>query len=147
MNPSRARRHRAQAGTTLIELLVAMVIIGVALVLVVGMFSTGVIDSNLAKRDTGAQAAAQYELDRIDAAQYSANPAAYSECFAADGSSGPTVVGFRGACPGAARIRADVSVAQVTVNGVALQQWTIQTEVWPGATPIGTSLSLYKVNR
>jgi hypothetical protein len=57
------------------------------------------------------------------------------------------VVGFRGACPSAARIRADVSVAQVTVNGVALQQWTIRIAVWPGAAPIGTSLSLYKVNR
>jgi prepilin-type N-terminal cleavage/methylation domain-containing protein len=147
MTAIRARRRRAQAGTTLIELLVATVIIGVALVLVVGMFSTGVIDSNLAKRDTGAQAATQYEVDRIDAAQYSANANSYSECFAADGSGAPTVVGFRGACPSAARIRADVSVAQVTVNGVALQQWTIRIAVWPGAAPIGTSLSLYKVNR
>lgn len=147
MTDWRARRRRAQSGTTLIELLVATVIIGVALVLVVGTFSTGVIDSNLAKRDTGAQAAAQYEVDRIDAAQYSANPASYSECFAADGSASPTVVAFKGACPGAARIRADVSVAPVTVNGVALQQWTIQIDVWPGATSIGTSLSLYKVNR
>jgi prepilin-type N-terminal cleavage/methylation domain-containing protein len=147
MTASRARRRRAQAGTTLIELLVATVIIGVALVLIVGMFSTGVIDSNLAKRDTGAQAATQYEVDRIDAAQYSGNPASYSECFAADGSGGPTVVAFKGACPNAARIRADVSVAPVTVNGVALQQWTIQIDVWPGATPIGTNLSVYKVNR
>lgn len=147
MTASRARRRRAQAGTTLIELLVATVIIGVALVLVVGMFSTGVIDSNLAKRDTGAQAASQYEIDKIDAMQYIANAASYSECFAADGSGGPAVVAFKGACPSAARIRADVSAAQVNVNGVALQQWTIQIDVWPGATPIGTSLSLYKVNR
>jgi Tfp pilus assembly protein PilV len=147
MTVRRALRHRAQAGTTLIELLVSTVIIGVALVLLVGMFSTGVIDSNLAKRDTGAQAATQYEVDRIDAAAYSANPTSYSECFAADGSGGPTVVGFKAACPSAARIRADVSAAQVNVNGVAVQQWTIRVDVWPGATAIGTSLSLYKVNR
>jgi Tfp pilus assembly protein PilV len=147
MTPSRARRHRAQAGTTLIELLVSTVIIGVALVLLVGMFSTGVIDSNLAKRDTGAQAAEQYEVDKIGATQYSANAGSYSECFAADGSGGPTVVGFQGACPSAARIRADVSVSQVNVNGVALQQWTIQVKVWPTRAAIGASLSVYKVNQ
>ena len=144
MTPSRSRRHRAQAGTTLIELLVSTVIIGVALVLLVGMFSTGVIDSNLAKRDTGAQAAQQYEVDRIGAAQYSVNAVSYSECFAADGSIAPSVVGFQGACPNASRIRADVSVSQVTVNGVALQQWTIQVKTWPSGAPIGASLSLYK---
>ncbi len=147
MTRSRRIRHRAQAGTTLIELLVSTVIIGVALVLLVGMFSTGVIDSNLAKRDTGAQAAEQYEVDKIDAAQYSVNASSYSECFAADGSGGPAVIAFRGACSNAARIRADVSVSQVNVNGVAVQQWTIGVKTWPDGTAIGAAISVYKVDR
>jgi Tfp pilus assembly protein PilV len=144
MTPSRSRRHRAQAGTTLIELLVSTVIIGLALVLLVGMFSTGVIDSNLAKRETGAQAAGQYEIEKIDAKQ--ANPNGYSECFASDGSSGPTMVGYGGNCPPSARIRADVSAAPVQLNGVNLEQWTIQVNTWPAPAPIGSRLSIYKVN-
>lgn len=144
MTPSRSRRHRAQAGTTLIELLVATVIIGLALVLLVGMFSTGVIDSNLAKRETGAQAATQYEVAKIDAKQ--ANSNAYSECFASDGSSSPTVVGYRGSCPSSSRVRADVTAAQVQLNGVNLEQWTIQINSWPAPAPIGSRLSIYQVN-
>jgi Tfp pilus assembly protein PilV len=144
MTPSRSRRHRAQAGTTLIELLVSTVIIGVALVLLVGMFSTGVIDSSLAKRETGAQAASQYEIDKIDANQ--ADAAGFSECFASDGSSSPTVVAYRGNCPNSARIRADVSAAPVQLNGVNLEQWTIQVDTWPAPAPIGSRISIYKVN-
>ncbi len=144
MTPSRSRRHRAQAGTTLIELLVTTVIIGVALVLLVGMFSTGVIDSNLAKRETGAQAATQYEVAKIDAKQADLN--GYSECFASDGSSSPTVVGYRGNCPSSSRVRADVSAAAVQPGGVNLEQWTIQVETWPAPAPIGKSLSIYQVN-
>lgn len=142
--PSRSKRHRAQAGTTLIELLVSTVIIGVALVLLVGMFSTGVIESNLAKRQSGAQAAIQYEVEKIGAMQYSASPSGYSECFASDGSSSPTVVSYQGICPSTARIRADVSAAQLSVN---LQQWTIQISTWPTPALVGNPLSVLKANR
>lgn len=144
MTPSRSRRRRAQAGTTLIELLVSTVIIGFALVLLVGMFSTGVIDSNNAKRETGAQSATQYEVAKIDAKQ--ADPNGYSECFASDGTSSPTVVAYRGNCPGSSRIRADVNAAAVQLNGVNLEQWTIQVSTWPAPATIGKSLSIYQVN-
>jgi Tfp pilus assembly protein PilV len=140
----RSSRHRAQSGTTLIELLVSTVIIGVALVLLVGMFSTGVIDSNLSKRQTAAQAATQYEEERIGAMQYSASPASYSECFASDGSGNPSVVSYLGSCTGSAKIRADVNATQLPGS---LQQWTIQIRTWPAPAPVGTSVSIYKVNR
>ncbi|MFI4972600.1 MAG: prepilin-type N-terminal cleavage/methylation domain-containing protein [Hyphomicrobiales bacterium] len=140
----RSRRHRAQSGTTLIELLVSTVIIGVALVILVGMFSTGVIDSNLSKRQTAAQAATQYEEESIGAMPYKANPASYSECFASDGTGNPSVVGYLGSCTGSAKIRADVSAEQLPGN---LQQWTIQIRTWPAPAPVGNPVSVYKVNR
>ncbi len=140
----RSRRHRAQSGTTLIELLVSTVIIGVALVILVGMFSTGVIDSNLSKRQTAAQAATQYEEESIGAMAYKANPASYSECFASDGTGNPSVVGYLGSCTGSAKIRADVSAEQLPGN---LQQWTIQIRTWPAPAPVGIPVSVYKVNR
>jgi prepilin-type N-terminal cleavage/methylation domain-containing protein len=140
----RSRRHRAQSGTTLIELLVSTVIIGVALVILVGMFSTGVIDSNLSKRQTAAQAATQYEEESIGAMLYKANPASYSECFASDGTGNPSVVGYLGSCTGSAKIRADVSAEQLPGS---LQQWTIQIRTWPAPAPVGNPVSVYKVNR
>ncbi|MGA7913110.1 MAG: type II secretion system protein [Candidatus Dormiibacterota bacterium] len=140
----RSRRHRAQSGTTLIELLVSTVIIGVALVILVGMFSTGVIDSNLSKRQTAAQAATQYEEESIGAMPYKANPASYSECFASDGTGNPSVVGYLGSCTGSAKIRADVSAEQLPGN---LQQWTIQIRTWPAPAPVGIPVSVYKVDR
>lgn len=144
MTSSRSQRHRAQSGTTLIELLVSTVIIGVALVLLVGMFSTGVIDSNLAKQQTAAQAATQYEEEKIGAMQFSSSPSGYSECFASNGTGNPTVVAYRASCTGSARIRADVGATQLQGN---LQQWTILINSWPDPAPIGKAVSIYKVDR
>ena len=141
---SRAQRHRAQAGTTLIELLVSTLIIGLAVVLLVGLFSSGVVDSKLASRDAAAQAATEYELDSIGAMQFSANPTSYSECFPSDGSSSPSVVAYLGSCPGQARIRADVNPSTLQPN---LQQWTVTIDSWPSASQIGRPVSTYKVNR
>jgi Tfp pilus assembly protein PilV len=141
---SRSKRHRAQAGTTLIELLVSTLIIGLAVVLLVGLFSTGVIDSKLASRDVAAQTATEYELEKIGSMQYSASPTSYSECFTSDGSSSPSVVPFQGGCPASARIRANVSPS--VVQG-ALQQWTVTINSWPDASQIGKPVSTYKVNR
>jgi prepilin-type N-terminal cleavage/methylation domain-containing protein len=143
VTPDRAKRHRAQAGTTLIELLVATVIIGVALVLLVGLFSTGAIDSRLAAHYTAAEAAVSYEIEKIGAMQYSTSPSGYSECFASDGT-GPTVVSYQGSCSGAAGLRADVSPSQPQDSP---QTWTIQINSWPAPAPIGTAVSIYKVNR
>jgi Tfp pilus assembly protein PilV len=141
---SRSKRHRAQAGTTLIELLVSTVIIGVAVVLLVGVFSTGAIDSKLASRDVAAQTATGYELEKIGAMPYSASPTGYSECFASNGSSSPGVVAYLGTCPDPARIRADVSPS---VLQEGLQQWTITINSWPAPSQIGKPVSTYKANR
>ncbi len=139
----RARRHRAQAGTTLIELLVATVIIGGALVLLVGLFSTGSIDSRLAARYTAAEAAVSYEIEKVGAMQFNANPSGYSECFASNGTD-PTVVSYQGSCSAAAGLRADVSTSQPQDRP---QMWTIQIFSWPAPARIGTAVSIYKVSR
>ena len=61
----RKLRHRGQAGTTLVELVVSVVIIGLALTLLVGAFSTGVIQSTLVKRNTAVESAMESELDSL----------------------------------------------------------------------------------
>jgi type II secretory pathway pseudopilin PulG len=145
MDPDRrSRRHRRQAGTTLIELLVSTMIIGLVLVLLVGAFSTGVLDTALAKRNTAVAAAVEYELDKIGAASYSATPAAYSECFAVDSAERPAPVSYGGSCPGSANLRADVTEADVQ-SGV--QQWTVSIRTYPALGAVGTPVSVYKVNR
>jgi type II secretory pathway pseudopilin PulG len=142
--PGPSKRHRAQAGTTLIELLVSVLIMGTALVILVGLFSTGVVDSSLAKQDAAAQAAIEYEMEKIGAAQYNPSPAGYSECFASDGSFAPAVEAFGASCPAQARIRADVAPSQIQA---ALQRWTIQVKTWPAPVSIGKPVSVLKVNR
>lgn len=147
---SRSRRRRAQAGTTLVELLVATVLMGLALALLIGLFSTGAVDSVLASRDGTAQAATEYELDKVAAAQFTASPASYSDCFASAGGAAPAGVAYRGGCPGASTVRADVSAAQVPCNSQTsqtCQQWTIVLNSWPAGAPIGKPVSTYKANR
>ena len=138
MTAKQARRRRAQAGTTLVELLVATVIMGLALVIIVGLFASGVVDSTLSKRDVSAEAATQYEMDKIASAPYDPNAPGYSDCFGTDG----TV--SAGSCTTPSGVQADVSVAQVS-NG--LQQWTITVSAWPAATKIGKPVAVYKASR
>lgn len=140
-------RRRAQAGTTLIELLVSVVIMGLALVLIVGTFSTGLLDASLAKRNTTVGAVAQYELGRIGASSYSSSATPYSECFATEGPTSPTLVSAFGApCPGTSfTLRADVRWAPGQTSNS--QVWTVTVSSWPAGTEIGQPLSLYKVNR
>lgn len=138
MSMDRARRRRAQAGTTLVELLVATVIMGLALALIVGLFASGVVDSTLSKRDVSAEAATQYEMDKIGAAAFSASPSGYSDCFGTDGTVSP------GNCSTPSGVEAVVSVVQV--NG-GLQQWTITVSAWPAGTKIGNPVSVYKASR
>jgi type II secretory pathway pseudopilin PulG len=143
VTPDRAKRHRSQAGTTLIELLVSTAIIGGALVLLVGLFSTGAIDSRLAAHYTAAEAATAYEMEKVGAMPYSASPSGYSECFASDGTN-PTVVSYQGGCPAAAGLRADVSATQPQDRP---QLWTITINSWPAPSRIGSPVSIYKANR
>jgi type II secretory pathway pseudopilin PulG len=143
MSSRRQRRHRAQAGTTLIELLVSTVIIGLALLLLVGAFSTAVINSTLVKRNTAVDAAVSYELEKIGAALFNPTPAAYSECFAVDTASAPQP-DSNGSCPAATNLRADVTEIDIQPG---VQQWTVQLRTYPALSPVGSPVSVYKVNR
>src|SRR5947209_2844751 len=102
------RRRRAQAGTTPIDLLARLMIIGLLLV-VHGAFSTGILDATLTKRITVATAAQQYELEKIGAATFNGSPAAYSDCFDVDSAVAPTQVAANGSCQSGTSVRADVS--------------------------------------
>jgi type II secretory pathway pseudopilin PulG len=141
----RSRRHRAQAGTTLVELVVSVAIIGLALLLLVGAFSTGLLDATLVKRNTAANAAVQYELERIQASTFSTAPQSYSECFAVDTPAATTLVGYQGVCPSGSNLRLDVTEADVQPS--AIQQWTVQVDAYPSLTAIGKPVSVYKISR
>jgi Tfp pilus assembly protein PilV len=143
--PSRSeRRRRAQSGTTLIELLVSVMIIGLVVVVLVGSFSTALLDATLAKRDTAVSAAGQYELEKIGASAFSATPTSYSECFAVDKSASPTQVAMGGSCPAGTNVRADVSATTLQAD---VQQWAVQMRSYPALGLVGSSISVYKVNR
>jgi len=146
MSSRMKRRHRAQAGTTLIELLVSTMIIGLAVVILVGAYSTGLVNASLTKRNTALNAAVGYELEKIGAAAYVTSPSAYSECFAVDNAAPPTEVAFGGACPNGTSLRADVTESEVPdLTGV--QQWVVQVSVYPSLEAVGTAVSVYKVDR
>jgi type II secretory pathway pseudopilin PulG len=140
----RARRHRAQAGTTLIELLVSTMIIGLVVTLLVGAFSTGVLDATLTKRNTAVQGAVEYELEKIGAASFSATPAPYSECFAVDSAAAPVEVAFNSTCPDGTDLRADVTE---TDGPSGVQQWAVQVTTYPSLASVGSPVSVYKVDR
>jgi Tfp pilus assembly protein PilV len=145
----RSRRRRAQAGTTLVELLVATVIMGLALAILIGLFSTGAVDSILASRDGAAQAASEYELDKIASQPFDPSHPAYSDCFASAGGTSPVGVAYQGGCPSGSTIRADVN-APAACNSQTFQtcqQWTIVLNSWPAAAPIGKPVSTYKANQ
>jgi type II secretory pathway pseudopilin PulG len=131
-------RRRAQAGTTLVELLVSLTIMGVALVLIVGTISTGLLDAALAKRNTAAEAVVQYELDKVAAIPF--NSAAYSECFATDTAVPP----MPQPCPGDYALRADVSVE---ANTATSRKWTVTVVSLTNGAQVGAPVSVYKVNR
>ena len=144
--PGRAPRRRldGQAGTTLIELLVSTMIIGIAVLLLVGAFSTGVLDATLTKRNTAVTAATQYELDKIGAAAFSSSPAPYSECFAVDNPARPVAVALGGACPASSSLRVDVTENDAQLG---VQVWTVQVITYPALAAIGAPVAVYKVNR
>jgi type II secretory pathway pseudopilin PulG len=146
MSSRRQRRHRAQAGTTLIELLVSVTIIGLVVVVLVGAFSTAVVDATVAKRTTAVNAAHEYELEKIAASAFSGTPSPYSECFAVDVAAAPTQVVLGGSCPAGTDVRADVTESGVP-GQTGLQQWDVNTVSYPSLAPIGSTISVYKANR
>jgi type II secretory pathway pseudopilin PulG len=147
--PAIKDRRRAQSGATLVELLVSLVIAGLALSLVVGTLSSGLLDSTLAKRNTAAQAVLQYEMEAINASTFNSSAAAYSDCFATEDPTSPAAASaYQAACPsGPYTLRADVRWQWLASAPGSVQVWTIAIAAWPANAPIGTSVSLYKINR
>jgi len=140
-------RRQAQSGATLVELLVSVVIMGLALTIVIGTFSTGLLDSALAKRNTAATAVVQYELDQIGGSPYTSSPQSYSDCFATEkASTTPKTVALQGSCTSNAyTLRVDVRVAPGPNPGSQL--WAITVNTWPGTGQVGPVIRTVKVNR
>lgn len=135
-------RRRAQAGTTLIELLVALAIAGLALALVVGTISTGILDATLAKRNTAVQAVMQYEMEQVSASAYNPSAPSYSDCFATEKPMSPTPAsGYLGLCPPSYTLRADVTWQTYSGN---VQSWTIAVGAWPSGSATIGSIQLLK---
>ncbi len=140
-------RRRAQAGTTLVEMLVSLTIMGIALVLIVGTLSTGLLNATLTKRNTAAQAVVQYEMDELQAATFNSSPAAYSECFATEStdSPAPPSSGYQTPCSGSYTLRADVSPGPGPSS--TSQIWTITVMSEPSNVQVGAPLQVVKVQR
>jgi type II secretory pathway pseudopilin PulG len=133
-------RRKAQAGTTLIELLVSLMIVGLALVLIVGTFSTGLLNATLAKRNTAVEAVTQYEMEKIGASAFSSAVPAYSECFATESPTSP------GPCSGSQyTLRADVTWAW-NQSSTTVQVWTITISSVPSGAQVSSPVSILKVN-
>jgi type II secretory pathway pseudopilin PulG len=135
-----------QSGATLVELLVSLVIIGLALILVVGTFSTGLLNATLAKRNTAVEAALQYEMDKISGSPFDPSSQPYSECFATETSVPPArTVNFQDPCDSSFSLRADVSVAAGPT--ATSQTWTVTMVQMPAGAQVGSATSFYKVSR
>ena len=142
------QRHRSQAGTTLVELVVSLLIASLALALVVGTISSGLLNSTLAKRNTAVQAVLQYEIDSIAAESFSASAATYSDCFAIDAPTSPARLDELGdPCPsGTYSLRADVSWSWLPGSST-VQVWTVAVVGLPSGGSIGAPVSVYKAAR
>ena len=138
MNRTQARRN-TQAGTTLVELLVSLVIASLALALIIGTFSTGLLDATLAKRNTAIQSVMRYEMEQVTATKFTAS---FSECFATEAPTSPAAAaGYQGTCPGGPyTLRADVKLK--STSGAA-QLWEIQVATWPAGANTTPSMQVY----
>jgi type II secretory pathway pseudopilin PulG len=142
-------RRQAQSGATLVELLVSVVIMGTALALIVGTFSTGLIDAALAKRNTASAAVVQYELDQISGGAYDDAAQSYSDCFSTEDATRPpaSAGSFQGACPAGSSyvLRADVAVGDGP--SPTSQLWSVTVVTWPSEGNVGNTVEIIKVDR
>jgi type II secretory pathway pseudopilin PulG len=136
-------RRRSQAGTTLVELLVSLTIASLALALIVGTLSTGLLDATLVKRNTASQAILQYEMEQVSASAFDPSAAPYSNCFAIETPASPTPAsGYLGSCPSGIALRSDVSWQPYSGT---VQNWKIAISSWPAGNPTGAAVQFYKV--
>jgi type II secretory pathway pseudopilin PulG len=139
-------RRRAQAGTTLVELLVSVTIMAMALSLIVGTLSTGLLNATLVKRNTAAQAVLQYEMEEIQASTFSSSPAPYSECFTTERPHSPSPAPYETVCTDASfTLRADVS--PLSGPTTTSQTWTITVVATGTSDRVGAPVQVLKVNR
>jgi type II secretory pathway pseudopilin PulG len=144
-------RRRAQAGTTLVELLVAITIIGTALVLIIGTLSTGLLDSTVAKRNASAQGVIQSELDRIRASTFNPSAQPYSDCFATVPPAPPaspvppSPTAYQGSCGSGFSFRADVTVGAGPTS--TTQTWTVTVFTVPDDVQSGQPVATVKSDR
>jgi prepilin-type N-terminal cleavage/methylation domain-containing protein len=114
-------RRRQQSGTTLVELLVSIAIIGVALSLMVGTFASAVLLAQQAKKLAVEQAIYQYEVDRIGAYAWDTTngtpPAAHTDCFTVEDAPTPSVPAAGPPCA-SGTLRADVFVVVPAAAGI-----------------------------
>src|SRR5260370_14453181 len=136
-------RRRAQSGPTLIEVLVALSIASLAVALVVGTISSGLLDAALAKRNTAAQAVLEYEMEQVSATTFSTSAAPYSDCFATEQPTNPITTSYQGSCQNGYTVRADVSCLPTCSSSP--QTWTIAITAWPSGASAGKSIQLLKV--
>jgi hypothetical protein len=127
-----------------VELLVSVGIIGLVVVLLVGAFSSGLVQSSLTRRDAAANATIRYELEAVAAAGFQDTPNGYSECFTIDADVVPRPVAFMGSCRNGESLRADVSEFEPEAN---VQQWTVTVRTWPQQAAVGKPVATFKVNR
>lgn len=142
----RRDRRRAQAGTTLVELLVALSIAAFALAIIVGTLSSGLLQSTVAKRNTAVQAVVQYEMEQVGASGFSGSASPYSDCFATEDPTDPTAAaGYQLSCPsGPYTLRADVTWQWLPASST-VQVWTITVRSLPAGDLVGSSVQVYKV--
>jgi len=147
--PSIKDRRRAQSGATLVELLVSLVIASLALALIVGTLSTGLLDSTIAKRNTASQAVLQYEMESVSASAFNPSAQSYSDCFATESPTSPAVASsYQGACPdGPYTLRADVTWQWLPSAPNTVQVWTVAVSAWPSGATFGSSVSIFKIER
>ncbi|MFD9611712.1 type II secretion system protein [Streptomyces sp. NPDC004288] len=74
----RTRRHRGEEGETLVEVLVAVVLMGVAFVTVLGGLGTAIISSVAQERLTGADSVVRTAAERIVSEPYVSCAAGYT---------------------------------------------------------------------
>jgi Tfp pilus assembly protein PilV len=129
------RVHRDERGVGLVESLVATALLGIALVAMMGTYSTLAIASRRAEQTALAQAAARAQVARIKAAPYQADGdySAYYEGLAAGQSRSLTVTWWDGT---------SAWVGTQNANGLQRLQLVINSDGSPAAT-----IDFVKANR
>lgn len=121
----------SQSGETLVEVLVAVGIAGVALALVLGSFADAILQADSVRISSHMNSAAAYETEQLESVSF---PTSYSkdDCFPSDGSAGPSAKS--GSCPAADDIEVTVTTTSVSngTNPGSLAQYHVVVKALNG---------------